>query len=166
MQRRAFLASSASLTALLLAGCGFAPRREPELQFHTIALHGFKADSPLAAELKRQLARTPVKLLEDANRAEVVLEATDDSRKRSVVASTSAGQVREWQFQLKLDYLLRTPAGEVLLPRAELTMTREMNYTETQALAKEQEEAQLFRAMQADAVAQVMRRLSAVRLPR
>jgi LPS-assembly lipoprotein len=74
--------------------------------------------------------------------------------------------VREWQLQLKLDYLLRTPAGEVLLPRSELAMTREMNYTESAALAKEQEEAQLFRSMQADAVAQVMRRLSAVRLPR
>lgn len=166
MQRRAFLASSASLSALLLAGCGFALRREPELQFSSIALQGFRADSPLAAELKRQLARTPVKLLADANRAEVVLEASDDSRLRSVVASTSAGQVREWQLQLKLEYLLRTPAGEVLLPRAELSMTREMNYTETAALAKEQEEAQMFRSMQADAVAQVMRRLAAVRLHR
>lgn len=149
-----------------LAGCGFAPRREPELQFRSIALQGFAPDSPLAAELRRQLARTPVQLLADANRAEVVLEARDDSRKRSVVASTSVGQVREWQLQLKLDYLLRTPAGEVLLPRSELAMTREMNYTESAALAKEQEEAQLFRSMQADAVAQVMRRLSAVRLPR
>jgi LPS-assembly lipoprotein len=149
-----------------LAGCGFAPRREPELHFGTIGLLGFRADSPLAAELKRQIARTPVKLLDDANRAEVILEASEDSRKRRVVATTSAGQVREWQLQLRLDYLLRTPAGEVLLPRAELMMTREMNYTEAAALAKEQEEAQLFRSMQADAVAQVMRRLSSVRLPR
>ena len=123
-----------------LAGCGFAPRREPELHFSTIGLLGFKADSPLAAELKRQIARTPVKLLEDANRAEVVLEASEDSRRRRVVASTSAGQVREWQLQLRLDYLLRTPAGEILLPFTELRLTRDMNYTESAALAKEQEE--------------------------
>jgi LPS-assembly lipoprotein len=44
-------------------------------------------------------------------------------------------------------------------------MTREMNYTESMALAKEQEEALLFRAMQSEAVSQVMRRLAAVRLP-
>ena len=44
-------------------------------------------------------------------------------------------------------------------------MTREMNYTESQALAKEQEEAALYRSMQSDAIAQVMRRLAAVKLP-
>ena len=37
-----------------------------------------------------------------------------------------------------------------------------MSYNETAALAKEQEEAALYRAMQSDIVAQVMRRLAAV----
>lgn len=162
MQRRALL----SLTsALALAGCGFAPRREPELQFRSLGLQGFKPDSPLAAEIKRQLSRTKAVFVEDFNKAEVVLEAKRDSRDKTVVVSTSVGQVREWQLQLRLDYLLRTPAGEILLPFTELRLTREMNYTESAALAKEQEEAQLFRSMQSDAVAQVMRRLAAIRLP-
>jgi LPS-assembly lipoprotein len=152
------------LTAAL-AGCGFAPRREPELQFRTLSLRGFKPDSMLAADLKRQLARTKVTLLEDFNRAEVVLVVQRDARKKTVVVSTSAGQVREWQLALELDYLLRTPAGEILQPLTEMRLTREMNYTETEALGKEQEEAQLYRSMQSDAVAQVMRRLAAVRLP-
>ena len=39
-----------------------------------------------------------------------------------------------------------------------------MSYTEKSALAKEQEEAELFRAMQGDIVAQVMRRLAAIQL--
>jgi len=37
-----------------------------------------------------------------------------------------------------------------------------MTYSEGVALAKEQEEAMLFRAMQSDIVAQVMRRLAAL----
>ena len=37
-----------------------------------------------------------------------------------------------------------------------------MSYTENAALAKEQEEAFLYRAMQSDIVAQVMRRLASV----
>jgi LPS-assembly lipoprotein len=161
MQRRKLL----TLGAAALAGCGFELRREPELLFRTIALTGFRPGSPLAVELRRQLSRTPVKVVEDANRAEIVLEALLDAREKSVVVSTSAGQVREWQLRLQLDYLLRTPAGELLLPSTQLRMSREMNYTESQALAKEQEEAQLYRAMQSDAVNQVMRRLAAVRLP-
>lgn len=149
-----------------LAACGFAPRREPELRFRSLGLQGFKPGSPLAAELRRQLlSRTPVQVPEDFNRAELVLEARRDDRDKRVVVSTSAGQVREWELRLSVDYLLRTAAGEILLPPTELRLTREMNYTETNALAKEQEEAQLFRAMQSDAVAQIMRRLATVRIP-
>lgn len=162
MQRRLLLLGAASVS---LTGCGFELRREPELLFRSIAMTGFKPTSPLALALRRQLALTPVKLLDDANRVDLVLEVLRDSSDKTVVVSTAAGQVREWQLRLRFDYLLRTPSGELLMPRTDLMMTREMNYTESMALAKEQEEALLFRAMQSEAVGQVMRRLAAVRLP-
>jgi LPS-assembly lipoprotein len=162
MQRRLLLLGAASVS---LTGCGFELRREPELLFRSISMTGFKPGSPLALALRRQLALTSVKLLEDANRVDLVLEVLRDSSDKTVVVSTAAGQVREWQLRLRFDYLLRTPSGELLMPRTDLMMTREMNYTESMALAKEQEEALLFRAMQSEAVSQVMRRLAAVRLP-
>jgi LPS-assembly lipoprotein len=161
MQRRHLLTA---LTAGL-AGCGFELRREPELLFQSLAISGIKPDSPMAAELRRQLSRTSVVLMEDANKAQLVLVVLKDVRERSAVVSTTAGQVREWQLRLNFDFMLRTPNEELLLPRTELRMVREMNFRETDALGKEQEEAQLYRAMQSDAVAQVMRRLAAVRLP-
>ena len=83
----------------------------------------------------------------------------------TVVASTSVGQVREWQLRLQFDYLIRTASGELLVPKVELRLSRDMNYTETAALAKEQEATNLYNAMHSDAIAQVMRRLAAVRLP-
>ena len=160
MLRRSFL-----LTLTSLAGCGFELRHEPVLAFQTFALTGFPPESPLAAGLKRQIKRTPVQLLDDPARAQVVLEALREYRDRTVVASTSVGQVREWQLRLQFDYMIRTAAGELLVPKVELRLTRDMNFTETAALAKEQEAANLYGAMQSDAIAQVMRRLAAVRLP-
>ena len=160
MKRRAALLG---LTAR--AGCGFELRHEPVLPFKTLALTGFPADSPLALGLKRQIKRTPVQLLDDPARAEVVLEALHEYRDRTVVASTSVGQVREWQLRLQFDYLIRTASGELLVPKVELRLSRDMNYTETAALAKEQEATNLYNAMHSDAIAQVMRRLAAVRLP-
>lgn len=150
------------LTAL--AGCGFELRREPELPFKTLALTGFQPDSPLAAGLRRQVKRTPVQLLDDPARAQVVLEVLQEHRDRTVVASTSVGQVREWQLRLNFDYLIRTADGELLVPKVELRLARDMNYTETTALAKEQEAANLYGAMHSDAIAQVMRRLAAVKV--
>lgn len=160
MKRRAALLG---LTAL--AGCGFELRHEPELPFKTLALTGFPPDSPLQAGLKRQIKRTPVQLLDDPARAQVVLEALREYRDRTVVASTTVGQVREWQLRLQFDYMIRTASGELLVPKVELRLSRDMNYTETAALAKEQEAANLYNAMHSDAIAQVMRRLAAVRLP-
>jgi LPS-assembly lipoprotein len=157
-RRHLLLAGTAAL-----AGCGFELRREPELQFKTLALTGFPPESPLAAGLKRQIKRTPVQLVDDPARAQVVLEALQEHRDRSVVASTSAGQVREWQLRLQFDYLIRKADGELLLPRVELRLARDMNYTETNALAKEQEAANLYGAMHSDAIAQVMRRLAALK---
>jgi len=161
LSRRRF----ALLLPASLVACGFELRRDSELKIHAISLQGFRADSPMLAELRRQLGRSQVRLVEDPQGAELILETRRDLRDKTVVASTSAGQVREWQLRLRFDFLLRTPGGELLLPRTELRLTREMNYTETAALAKEQEEAALYRAMQSDAVAQIMRHLAAVRLP-
>ncbi len=155
----------AMLSLVALSGCGFELRREPELPFQSLALTGFQPESPLAAGLKRQIKRTPVQLLDDTARAQVVLEALHEHRDRTVVASTSVGQVREWQLRLHFDYLIRTASGELLVPKVELRLYRDMNYTETAALAKEQEATHLYNAMHSDAIAQVMRRMAAVRVP-
>lgn len=159
MQRRAVL-----LGLSALGGCGFELRHEPVLSFQTLALVGFPPESPLAAGLRRQVKRTPVQLIDDPARAQVVLEALREHRDRTVVASTSVGQVREFQLRLQFDYMIRTAAGELLVPKVELRLTRDMNFTETAALAKEQEAANLYGAMHSDAIAQVMRRLAAVKL--
>lgn len=146
-----------------LAGCGFALRRAPELRFRTIALTGFAPRSPLADELRRSIDASRTTLVVDSSaQAQVVLEAIADARERSVVASTSAGQVRELQLRARLNFRVRTPGGRELIPATEILLSRDMSYSETAAPAKEQEEAFLYRAMQSDIVAQVMRRLAAV----
>jgi LPS-assembly lipoprotein len=144
-----------------LAGCGFELRRAPELHFRTVQLVGFAPHSPLADELRRNIDASQTTLVVDAA-AQVLLEALADARERSVVASTAAGQVREVQVRARLKFRLRTPAGRELIAPTELAQSRDMSYSETLALAKEEEEALLYRAMQSDIVAQVMRRLAAV----
>ena len=152
------------LLTLALTGCGFELRRAPELRFATLQLSGFPAKSPLAVEIKRQVdASATTKVIDDKARAQVVLEAIDDVRNITVVASTSFGQVREVQLRSRLKFRLHTPAGRELLAPTEILQKRDMNYNETDALAKEQEEALLYRSMTSDIAQQVVRRLAAVR---
>ena len=158
MQRRAGLV----ICAAALAGCGFELRQAPALPFRSMALVGFTPTSPLAATLKQQLAASKVQVLDTPARAEAVLEALADAREKSVVASTSAGQVREVQLRVKLRFRVATASGKLLLAADELLLTRDMSYSETAALAKAQEEALLYRAMEDDIAAQVLRRLAAL----
>lgn len=162
-RRRSLHGLGAGCAALLLAGCGFKPRGAPALQFSSIHLQGFAPRSPLAAELRRVLAPR-LQVLDDPARAQVVLQALSEGRERSVVASTTAAQVRELQLRVKLDFRAQTPGGRELIPRAELLLQRDLSYRETAALAKEYEEAELFREMQADVVDQVLRRLASIQL--
>ena len=159
--RRALLLSLAGAAAG--AGCGFRLRQPARLSFDSIALIGFAPRSPLAEELTRQL-RQQVRVLETPDKAEIVLQALSDVRERSVVASTASAQVRELQLRLKFNFRARTPGGRELIARAELLVSRDLSYSETHAVAKQHEEAELFREMQVDVVGQVLRRLAAIKL--
>ncbi|MCW5633451.1 MAG: hypothetical protein KIT17_08955 [Rubrivivax sp.] len=163
MRRRALLAAALAPVAAGPAGCGFALRQPPRLPFRSLALTGFEPASPLAQDLRRQIG-AQVEVLADANKAEVVLHSLADQRQKSVVASTAAAQVRELQLRVRFEFRVATPDGRELMPRVRLLLTRDMSYSETFALAKEQEEAELFRDMQADIVAQVMRRLASIKV--
>lgn len=161
MRRRHALAVAALLP---LAGCGFHLRAPLRLPFRTLALVGFAPRSPLEAELRRALGAQQVEIKPVPADAEVVLQALADERERSVAASTAAGQVREIELRLRVAARADTPGGRTLMPPVELRLTRDLSYNETAALAKADEEALLFRDMQADVVNQLLRRLAAVEL--
>ena len=158
--RRAWLTSL--LGGLSLAACGFQLRGTTELPFSRIALEGFAPRSPLADELRRTLAQS-AQVVASPAQAQVVLHALADRRERSVVAQTTAAQVRELQLRVRLEFKLTTPGGRELIPPTELLLTRDMSFSETVVLAKEYEEAQLMKAMQSDIVGQLMRRLAHVK---
>lgn len=147
-----------------LPACGFQLRQTPPLPMRSIALVGFKPESPLAAELKQELARAGVELQDNPAKAQTVFDTLADAREKTVAASTAAGQVREVTLRVRLRFRVATPAGQLLLPASDLLLTRDLSYNETAALAKQQEELVLYRAMEQDIVAQVLRRLSTIRL--
>jgi LPS-assembly lipoprotein len=161
--RRLLLITAALPLAAMAGGCGFELRRTPELRFRTIQLAGFKPRSPLADELRLNInASTTTLVVEGLAQAQVVLEVVDDAREKVVVASNSVGQVTEFQLRERFSFRVKSVAGRELIPKTEILLNRDLSYTESAALGKEQEEAFLYRTMQSDIVAQVMRRLASV----
>ena len=156
--RRALL-----LATTALAGCGFELRRAPELRFRTVQLTGFRPRSPLADELRTSInASTTTLVVDGPAQAQVVLESIEDAREKVVVASSAVGQVTEFQLRERFSFRLKSVSGRELIPKTEILQNRDMSYTESAALGKEQEENFLFRTMQSDIVSQVMRRLASI----
>jgi LPS-assembly lipoprotein len=145
-----------------LAACGFKLRQAPTFVFKTIAI-AIADTSTLGNELKRSIASSGAVTVVTPDRAEVILEATQDQREKVVVGLNASGQVREFQLRIRFKFRLRTPGGKELIPETELLQQRDISFNESAVLSKEAEENLLYRDMQTDIVQQLMRRLAAVK---
>ena len=116
-------------------------------------------------ELKRNIASgTQTKLVESAEHAQAQLLMSIDQREKVILSFNSAGRVREFQLRYKFGFRVVDARGREYLPQNEITLTRDISFNDTQVLAKETEEALLYRDMQSDMVQQVLRRLATARV--
>ena len=152
----------AGLVLALLAGCGFQLRGQAHLPFETLYIPG--SDS-LSVELRRNVvAASNTRLADVAERSQAVLSFTNQTREKVILSFTSTGKVNEYRFRYRVGFRVTDPKGaQVFLPTTEILLTRDMAYNDAQVLAKENEEAQLYRDMQTDMVQQILRRLVAAK---
>ncbi|MBE7366854.1 LPS assembly lipoprotein LptE [Ramlibacter pallidus] len=162
MQRRLLLASA---SVLALGACGFQLRKAPDFVFDEIAING-DPNSALANQLGRSLsADGRVTVLRGGAApasTDIILDIPVELREKVVVGLNASGQVREFQLRLRVRFRVRTPGGRELVPETELLQQRDISFNEAAVLAKEAEEALLYRDMQNDIVQQLMRRLAAL----
>jgi len=152
-----------------LSACGFKLRGPQTFAFESLRMAGSEA-TPVAVALRRALEVSGVPVFvsstptsPEGDTGQVVLTVLADQRERVVVGQTAVGQVRELQLRTRFRFRLRTLSERQLLDDTELLLERDISFTGTAALAKDAQEALLFRDMQADIVQQVMRRLAAVK---
>jgi LPS-assembly lipoprotein len=162
MRALAFLA--APLLALVLAGCGFQLRGTADVPFQTIHVAG--ATGGIALDLKRQIqAGTNAKVLDDPRAADAILLFTQELRDKEILSLTGTGRVREFRLNYRVGFRLHDGKGGDYLPQSTLVLSRDVTFNDSEVLAKEAEEALLFRDMQTDMVQQIMRRLAASKKP-
>ena len=155
-------AAFAGVIAAFLAACGFHLRGQAELPFESLHIPG---DNPLVVELKRNVAAaSKTRLVDKPGEAQAVLGFTEELRDKIILSFSSAGRVSEYQLRYRVGFRVTDAKGaQVYLPTSEILLTRDMAFSDAQVLAKEAEEALLFRDMQRDMVQQIMRRLVAAK---
>ncbi len=158
--------ASALALGVLLSGCGFKLRGPHRFAFTRIAINPHPGGG-VAQELRAALAAPVQVVVPPASpaQAQVVLDIVSEQREKIVVGVNASGQVREFQLRVRVSFKVSTPQGQELVAPDTILQQRDISYSETFALAKETEEALLYRDMQTDIVRQILRRLAVLQLP-
>lgn len=159
-------ACAALLLMSSLSACGFHLRGSNgayNMPFSSIYL-AFGETSPLGNELKRNLrAIDKVVIASTPQDAQARFEVLSEARNKAVLSLNNLGRVREYLLSYTLVFQVRDATGKLLLGPTEITLRRNLAFSEEALLAKEGEEALLYRDMQSDLVQQIMRRLAALK---
>ena len=153
----------ALVATMLLGACGFQLRGSYALPYESLHI-ALPAGSVVGANLKRQIrAAGGTRLVDERDEAQAVFVATSDQRERLILSLNTSGRVREVRLRYRYAYRILDPKGRELVPATGVEMVRDLTYDDSAVLAKEQEEALLWRDMENDLAQQLMRRLAAVK---
>ncbi len=146
---------------ILLSACGFQLRGSATLPYESLYVEN--AGPEMGVELARAIRTTATRVAENPEDAQAVLQILAQQREKQILTLSGAGRVSEYRLIYRVSFRVRGRNGEELLPQQQIELRRELTYDASRALAKEGEEALLYRDMQSDAVQQILRRLSASR---
>lgn len=156
----------AAVLAIPLAGCGYQLRGslpESQLPFESVYLDT-ASGTPLERDLRTALrAQRTARLVDDPKAAAISLRVLDDKRERKVLTLNAQGQVREFSLTYRIRYEVADRDNRKLLQPAEIALQAILSYSESQVLAKEQEEKLIFDDLRRDAVSQIMRQLARIK---
>ncbi len=152
----------------LLVGCGFALKHTSKpLPFRTVRLQT-SSNSLLLNILKASLVAKGIQVIVNTDSDTVnspLLLLSDERRDKTVLSTNAAGRVREYQLRQSVTVRLFDTQNNVWLDVITLSKQRDFTYNDNLMLAKELEEADLYRAIQDELNQAVLTRLSAAHLP-
>jgi LPS-assembly lipoprotein len=155
------------LLTLLLAACGFHLRGQGgfTFPFQTLLIQTSNANAPLILDLKRAVQLNGVKLVDTSENAQLTLHIVSETMSKQILSLSDAGRVREYQLNYRVSLRAYDSKQQEWVSADEIVLQRYLSYDNTQVLAKEMEETLLYQDMRADAVQQILRRLSLAKPP-
>jgi len=153
------------LVAGLVASCGFQLRGTAALPFESVYIQA-PPTSQFATQLKRFVASgSQARVVDRAADAQVLLHIQSEQREKQILSLSGGGRVAEYLLRYRVSYRLTdNKSAQEFVGMSEIILQRDFSYDDSRALAKEAEEAGLYRDMQTDAVQQLVRRLQVARL--
>lgn len=148
------------LSMVLMAGCGFHLRGQAGMPFKTMYINTAMPGSPFVMELRRSMEANRVQLVDNAEKAEVILDIASEEAGKQVLTLGADGRANEFRLSYRVSLRAYDLKQQTWLPAQDLEQVRDYSYDDAHVLAKESEELQLQKNMQSEMVQQLLRRLS------
>ena len=155
----------AVIIAAALTGCGFHLRGtvSGKLPYKSIYI-ALPDTSEINVWLQRYIkASGSTEIVADGQAAEAIFQQVNDGRQKTILSVNAQGRVREYRLQMNYTFRVVNAKGQVLVEPSEINLVRDITYNDSAVLAKDLEEAMLWRDMNTDLVNQIMRRLSIIK---
>jgi LPS-assembly lipoprotein len=154
--------STGLLFALILAACEFHLRGITELSFKHLYIQGTPLS--ISRELKQSLKSNGIQVVENTEQAELLLELLNETNEKKILSLSGTGVVREFELIYQVSFRTREPSNTNWSTPQTVQSRRDFSYNDNALLGKAEEEVMLNNDMHKDAIREVIRRLSAIKL--
>ena len=147
-----------TLFLLISSGCGFHLRGNSELsnQLPELFVQSDNPNAAIVSELNRWLRSANISLSESA---QTTLTISDIKREKRTIAYDNRGKTALYELTLSLSIGVTQKTGKTLLGPTAIQARQPYNYNETDASAKDEEQALLEREMNAAMAIRIIRHL-------
>ncbi len=148
--------------SLLLSACGFQLRGLAQLSFHNIFIQG--STLSMSKELKKSLETNGVKVVTDSEDAELMLELLSEETDKRILSIGGDGKVSEYALSYQVSFRTRAATNPLWGEVQTVQTSRNFSYNDANLLGKADEEVMLISDMHKDAMRELLRRLTAIKL--
>lgn len=149
--------------SLALAGCGFHLRGSGGPTFaQGILLQGINSGNPLYADFNSALTLVGGRLVKSPGESAGIVYVHRAYHSRRSLTLSRFGRSTEFDLSYRIVYDVRSPTGEVLLPRQDIEVRRDYFNDQTLPLAQVAEEGVMRVEMQKEAAQTLLRRAISV----
>jgi LPS-assembly lipoprotein len=147
------------LATMLISACGFQLRGTAPLSFTKLHLQG--AELSIKKDLKRALEVNGVKVVDQTEEAEMLLELVNETSEKRILSLSGGGLVREFELYYAVNFRTRAQNNPLWGKMQTIQIRRDFSYNDNALLGKAEEEAGLNLDMRKESVRAILRRLSA-----
>lgn len=146
--------------SVMLTTCGFHLRQPSPIAFKTVQIKG---TTLINTALKKLLIEQGVKVVTEAEEAELQLELLKEENEQRILSLSGTGVVREYELYYRVQYRTKMASEATWTLPLVMEGRRDYTYNDANLLAKQAEQKLLTDSMQTDVLNGIMRRLSALK---